>query len=269
MNYMPRLGYVSLLVTSLSGCGGALYQQDVQEARRNDVHRPFTSKTIDDVLKYAVKVEVRVTMKSTNPDQLSQLELERKHTRGSGTALSGNYVLTAAHLLPEFMQVINNDEQLISNYEVFVQGQKAAVVKDDQEKDLALLKIEPCSKKEGCLKPYTGTVANLINIGDVVAGAGYPLGELTIFSGFVSGRTVYENKEMTLIDANISGGNSGSPVFVFQKGKPLLAGIVLGSQLEKGSSKHFMKTGTAAMTPLPDLREFIKDVPELEMYLTP
>ncbi len=267
MNYSPRLCSLGILVTALSGCGGALYQKDDHAVQRNDVQGPFTSETIDDVLTYAVKVEVLVTMKPTNPDLLSQLE--GKRSIGSGTALSGNYVLTATHVLPEFMQVIDHDEQIITTYEVLVQGQKADVIKKDQEKDLALLKLEHCSKKEGCLKPYTGTVANQINVGDAVVGAGYPTGEFTLFSGFVSGRTVYENKELALIDANISGGNSGSPVFVFQKGKPLLAGIVLGSRLEKGPSGQFMKTGTAAMTPLPHLREFLKEVSELERYITP
>ena len=151
------------------------------------------------ILEYQKKT---VFIKSTYPPVTTLIInghriLARPQSFGSGAIVSKyGHILTAAHVVDNAETV---EVRLFGETEFYL----AEVLREDAEKDLALLKIN-CRKR----LPYF-RYNPIVFIGDAVTVVGHPfLLEWSVTKGYVSG--VYE-QAMT-IDAAVNPGNSGGPV---------------------------------------------------------
>ena len=164
---------------------------------------------------------------------------------GSGCIISGNRVLTNAHVVADqtFIQVKRAGQ---------AQKYNATVEVVAHECDLALLKVEDPSFFAG-VKPLT--LGDLPRMRDKVAVYGFPIGgeELSITEGVVSRveHTRYSHSGSNLlscqIDAAINPGNSGGPVI--KNGK--IVGIAFQGYLFAQSIGY--------MVPAPIIDHFLKD----------
>ena len=119
--------------------------------------------------------------------------------------------------------------------------------------------------EKGCFDSYfDGKIAAAANIGEVVATIGYPNGMQLFSKGFISGRMIYNNQKYTLINnGSTTGGSSGSPVFIFQKGEPLLGALIAGVYVDE----KLKNINTVLVTPVENIREFLTGVEGLEQQL--
>lgn len=116
-----------------------------------------------------------------------------------------------------------------------VEEYNTVTVKEDEEADLALLKVDGVLQ----LQTYKAKIAVRIREGDQVVGIGFPKGEKKYFLAKVTDT----QKNLTLLDIVIIGGNSGGGVYFVNQGGLELAGIVIYYR---------------GMTPLPVLRKFLQ-----------
>jgi S1-C subfamily serine protease len=164
---------------------------------------------------------------------------------GSGCVISGNRVLTNAHVVANqtFIQVKRAGHAKKYN---------AAVEIVAHECDLALLRVDDPAFFSG-VKPLA--LGNLPGMRDKVAVYGFPMGgeELSITEGVVSRieLTRYSHSGATLltcqIDAAINPGNSGGPVL--KDGK--IAGIAFQGYMSAQNIGY--------MVPAPVINHFLKD----------
>ena len=254
---MRNLSSSMFLYAALSGCASAV---KVPETARNDIHEQFGAKTIEDIYSYAVRIEVLGSINKEEPDEPPK-KIEIKNFVGTGVSLPNNYVLTVAHVLPppttEYGNLTAVNTLLAGRYSV-------KVIKVDPQKELALLQAEDCPEK-GCFESYfDGKIANVVNIGEVVATAGYPDGDKMFSKGFVSGSETYKHQTYTLIyEGSTTRGSSGSPVFLFQNGEPLLGALIAGFYLDE-TLKNVNKV---LVTPVEEMRRFLEGVNGLECLL--
>jgi len=125
---------------------------------------------------------------------------------GSGVVMTENgYIITNAHVIEDARQV----------YVVLQDGERfvAAVVGEDMETDIAVLKIDAAG-----LPPAAFGNSDLLQIGEEVAVIGNPLGQLhSMSNGIISAldrEITHEGITMRLIQTNaaINEGNSGGPL---------------------------------------------------------
>lgn len=165
---------------------------------------------------------------------------------GSGVLLRDaqtgeQYILTVEHVTPdeyytpaERKKTKSKQKKIkVLNSRITVEELTTAVVKEDENADLALLKVEGSIK----LTPYQGKIARELHPQDYVIGAGFPAGNKMYFITQVK----QKEEKLTLLDITFKSGNSGGGVFLLKEGKAGLAGVV---------------TNIHGMTRLENLREF-------------
>jgi len=171
---------------------------------------------------------------------------------GSGVLLrdaqtQDDFILTANHVIPGSSYLCEEDSSernIKMKGSLSVAGFPAVVVKQDQEADQALLKIEGNITDT----PYLGKVARNLRPQDYVVGVGFPGGDHLYFFANVT-----EKKEnLTLLNIKMIGGSSGGGVFRLSDRGLQLIGTVRG--------------GTA-ITSLDKLREFFKGTVLEDDYL--
>ncbi len=190
-------------------------------------------------------VKVYTTYTAYDYDMPWQLSGQRQKY-GSGCIISGNRVLTNAHLVADqtFIQVKRAGQAKKFNAEV------EAVA---HECDLAILKVSDDSFFAG-VKPLT--LGGLPRMRDKVAVYGFPMGgeELCITEGVVSRieQDTYVHSGVELltvqIDAAINPGSSGGPVI--KDGK--IVGIAFQG--------YFVVQNIGYMIPVPIVNHFLKDI---------
>ena len=132
---------------------------------------------------------------------------------GTGWALNQGYVVTNHHVIDDARSIVckfyKGDEMV---------GYSAEVVQDDEETDLAILKItDPRFPGFGQL-PYAFK-QGLAEVGESVFVLGYPMtttmgDEIKLTTGVLSSRSGYENdKHQYQISAPVQPGNSGGALF--------------------------------------------------------
>lgn len=214
MNYIPKLYSLSLMA-ALSTCASTpepvKVPKTVQKVAvaHNDHLSTYSRDVLEQLQQYAVSVKGRAELETTGGILVAK-------PQGSGLSLAYDYILTAAHLI--LPPAGAYQEGTITKSELKVEQYAALVVKQDAEKDLALLRVEDCS---GCLPYFQGRLATKVETGDAVAGAGFKLGDKELFEGYVSGKREKPLKFIS-ISASVSSGDSGSAVFVFEKGTLIL-----------------------------------------------
>jgi len=277
MNYIRGISSILGLAAISSGCS----PQEVkfpdhvgffdknEQTRKEEPQTRGAVKVIEDKLKeeildHTVRIDVTVeTLQYFGSIAGMDIGIPRLGKGvGSGISLCGNYVLTAAHNIPgdthKSMKVTRKKIIVDKEYNAEVVKSEAAPV------DLALLKVE-CNDIHECLKPYMGGFAEKVEIGDLVAGAGFPIGgEKTLFMGFAAGDEIISGKRHFInIDASISKGNSGGPAFAYvMEGNNNMSSHFIG--IVHVLYKH--KTGLAGITPLEKTKEFLKGSPAIECW---
>jgi 2-alkenal reductase len=146
---------------------------------------------------------------------------EDHEAQGSGFIVSGaGYILTSAHVVID----VGESSKTIEAKNVYVGFKdrdrvKATLVGWDVYDDVALLKVEPSSHR---LAPVPLGDSSRVRAGDPVAAMGSPFGnEDSITTGVVSAirrsiaslTSVYRVVDAIQIDAPITHGNSGGPLF--------------------------------------------------------
>ncbi len=259
MKYIHNLSSSMFLCAALVSCASAV---KTPETARNDIHEQFSARTIEDIFSYAVRIEVISTVNMVKNDESDvSMKIEMKRFVGTGMPLPDNYVLTVAHVLPP---PTTKYENLTAVNTLLAGGSAVKVIKVDPQKELALLQAENCPEK-GCFDSYFDRkIAVAANIGEVVATIGYPDGMQLFSKGFISGKMIYENqKYMVINNGSTTGGSSGSPVFLFQNGEPLLGALITGVYIDE----KLKNISTVLVTPVENIREFLTGVKGLEQQL--
>lgn len=166
--------------------------------------RKYLNKEEDQPIEYDM-----ITLKrGKSPSSLDQamkasVTIKTKDGHGSGFAVSKDgYILTNLHV------VANNDEVEIFTNEN--ETYKAQIVRQNEYKDLALLKVEKTF-------PYSFNIIGKknYNIGDDIFAIGTPksieLGQ-TLSKGIISGERSNEGENYIQTDASVNAGNSGGPL---------------------------------------------------------
>lgn len=248
---------------------GFVDENHEKKTDKNGAVKVIDDKLREDLFEQTVRIDFVVKLSERlNSSNGVDVEIEGEGKGvGSGFSLCDDYVLTAAHVIPgdtvQEMEVIGKKIIIDLKYE-------AKIEKRDDYFDLALLKVS--CKDNRCLKPYSNGLANKVEIGDVVVGAGFPMGgEETLFHGFVAG---YEAKlgeiRYTNIDASSSSGDSGAPVLkITRNSVKNLSLIGLVHVKYSGVNRLMEKSGLAGITLLERLEEFLKDSPAIKCWEDP
>lgn len=180
---------------------------------------------------------------------------------GSGVLLRDSqtgdeYILTANHITPyspgeyylckEEKDGTRSEKKIkvLESY-LTIKELPAVVVKGDENTDQALLKIEGQVKDA---TPYLGKIASQLHRGEYVIGVGFPNGEHPYSIANVEA----QQKDRTLLNIEIKGGNSGGGFYRFgEKGLELIGTV----------------RGGTSITPLEKMRELIKGTPLEDDYL--
>lgn len=126
--------------------------------------------------------------------------------------------------------LLDDKGTIATNHHVIDSAQKGAVkfmngavyeevwvLVEDPDADLALLRVDVSSPKEGDPPKADPTVlgdSDKIQVGEAAISIGNPLGlEHTLTTGIVSSRRTYRGKQWIQMSTPISPGNSGGPVF--------------------------------------------------------
>jgi S1-C subfamily serine protease len=145
----------------------------------------------------------------------------QQESQGSGFIVSGNgYLLTSAHVVTDLVEP-SDAKEARSVFVGFKDGDrvKARIVGWDAYDDVALLKVDPSAHR---LAPVPLGDSSLVRAGDPVAAMGSPFGnEDSIAVGVVSAirrsidslTSTYKVVDAIQIDAPITHGNSGGPLF--------------------------------------------------------
>src|SRR3989344_4093481 len=204
------LGAAALVTAAAVG-----YTECSKEAKREESANikggclPVSPEDFTNIYNSSLKVDRSLTL-----EEKCSGSFEAKHF-GSGVLLRDSqtgesYILTAEHVTVNKTYKCNENlfEENIKVKEgsLKVQGFPATVVKENEEADHALLKIDG-TPSEGV--PYHGKIAKDLKIGDYVIGVGYP-DEEHIYS--IS--NVKEKKEkMVFLNFKSRGGNSGGGLY--------------------------------------------------------
>ncbi len=146
---------------------------------------------------------------------------------GSGVLLRDaqtgeQYILTAEHVTPDEYYTPEERKKTkrikVLKSRITVEELTTAIVKEDENADLALLKVEGSMK----IPPYLGKIARELHPQDYVIGVGFPAGNKMYFIT----RVKHKEEKLTLLDITIKGGNSGGGVFLLKEGKVELAGVI-------------------------------------------
>jgi|SRR3989344_3095836 len=161
-----------------------------------------------------------------------------------------DYILTAEHITAN--QTYGCEEEgsskkyiKVKDGSITIAGFSANVVKENEEADLALLKVEG---NIADATPYQGKIASEVNLGDLVIGTGYPDGERPYSISYVVG--IKENT--TILSFENKGGNSGGGFYRFTDQGLELIGTTRGGK---------------TITTLGRLHELIKGTPLEDDYL--
>lgn len=142
---------------------------------------------------------------------------------GSGVVLASKqgelYVLTSNHVLPDKLEGVNFP--LVNNKHAFVLSR-------DYWRDLALLRVvgsnAELAKINAFRNPFRGCFGEDVSLGDYVTFFGYDTSGLSYNDGKVHS---IEDKMLFKIKAPpIIFGNSGSPVYGFVDGAPMIIGVL-------------------------------------------
>ena len=193
---------------------------------------------------------VKIYTVSKNPDYLEPWNSTVSRSSGSGSIISGNRILTNAHVVANqtFLEVKKYGDP---------KRYQAKVLKVSHETDLALLEV----KDKNFFKNTTAlTFGELPNIQDKVTVYGYPMGgnTISVSTGIVSRieHNVYAHSGQSFlsiqIDAAINPGNSGGPSI--SNGK--IVGIVM--------QQIAMSQNIGYMVPVDVVQHFLKDVEDGE-----
>lgn len=242
---------LAAIISSLILASQSLFAYDKND---NYIRKP----TIDQVVESTVTVKGFVD--AENLPLFSRL-LKALHVNefnfavGSGILLLDlermeEYVLTANHVLPSEGNELYNLEKAY----VKVNGFPAEIIKMDEQSDLALLKL-----KGQIPTPFTGKLAEDIELGDYVIGAGYPLyDDLVLYFGRVSSKSKGESFYI-YVDGHINSGCSGGPTFVLNRGIPYLAGI--------NAIGFTNKPGISGIVSLEKIEKFLQGTPVHNDYV--
>ncbi len=149
------------------------------------------------------------TVNSSGQQQLTNISTKGE---GSGVLISGNLVLTAAHVVHgmDNLQVVFYDGKIIS----------AKVISSDVNADLSLIELE---SEHDHFKPALLGNSDEVRIGDDVFVIGAPYNvSYTLTRGIISGRHSegseedFYKSEFFQTDAALNPGNSGGPLFNMQ-----------------------------------------------------
>ncbi len=174
---------------------------------------------------------------------------------GSGVVIDKDgYIVTNSHVIQNAKSI----EVTLRNGNEY----KAKLIGSDEDKDIALLKIEPKSSETLTVATF-GDSSKLV-VGDKAVAIGNPLGELggTVTDGIISAldREVnVDNKTMNLLqtDAAINPGNSGGGLF---DGQGNLIGIVVAKA--SGDSSTGSVEGLGFAIPINDVQDILSDLKE-------
>ncbi len=114
------------------------------------------------------------------------------------------YLITNAHVIKGSGAVVIDNKG--NEY-------KAKIIRIDQDKDIALLKIDDSDYKKYNSLPYSISKSNL-DLGTEIFTLGYPKDEIVYNMGYLSARNGYNGDTSNFqISLNANPGNSGGPVF--------------------------------------------------------
>ena len=260
MNYRARLCSLMLSMAALSGCAGSLHQQQVNQKKDN-----LSPQALEEIWCPAVKVDVEGTLEL----KIGNTTISRTFSGPIGSGLpiyddegKKSYVLTAAHVFDDQSESIPGFLTLtFTTKEIKVHGYTATPVRKNKLYDLGLLEIKggtlPCH--------FKGKLTQKVEVGDQVAIVGYPaVKDKTLALGHIAsedpGTGVYFDAyeifgapRYRVADVHQAPGSSGSPVYVFKRGKPYLAGLI--------QVMYLNKPGSFGLVPVEALRGFVKGTP--------
>jgi len=125
----------------------------------------------------------------------------------SGTAFlldTKGYLITSAHVLQGNKAIVFDNKG---------QEYNARIITIDQQKDLALLKIEDSEYKPANLIPYSFK-KNDVALGEELYTLGYPRDVIVYDMGYMSAESGFNNDSTSCqLSINANPGNSGGPVF--------------------------------------------------------
>ncbi len=193
---------------------------------------------------------VKIYTVSKNPDYLEPWNSTISRSSGSGSIISGNRILTNAHVVANhtFLEVKKYGDS---------KRYQAKVLNVSHETDLALLVVND----DNFFKDTTAlTFGGLPNIQDKVTVYGYPMGgnTISVSTGIVSRieHNIYVHSGQSFlsiqIDAAINPGNSGGPAI--SNGK--IVGVVM--------QQIAMSQNIGYMVPVDVVQHFLKDVEDGE-----
>lgn len=187
----------------------------------------FTKEELDALYGATFLVNTAVTLEQKVDDD-NDFE---KSWFGSGTLLvdaqtGDSYIFTAEHVTPDATYTSQKTKRTtkVIKEKILVEAYEASVFKEDEENDLALLKVNGSlqginSQPE---KPFKGKVAQYLDSGDYVIGVGFPKGYKEVFNTRVT--KIADDK--TYLDIYMINGNSGGGVYLINKKELQLCGVV-------------------------------------------
>ena len=219
----------------------------------------FTKEQLDAVYDATFRVNTTVTLEQKVDDDQDLW----KSWFGSGTLMidaqtGDNYIFTAEHVTPDATYTNQKTKRTakVITEKILVEGYdpyflyEASVFKEDEENDLALLKVDGYLKdiNDQPVKPFRGKIAKYLDPQDYVIGVGFPKGNKKVFNTRVT--EIVEDK--TFLDIYMIGGNSGGGVYLINGKELQLCGVV---------------TKSNNVPSLQKVREFFKGTPLEDDYL--
>lgn len=244
-HYMTRAGLAAL---AFAGIICASYNNP-KECKGNY----FTKEEIDAIYDATFRVDTIVTLEQKVDDD----EDFEKSWFGSGTLMidsqtGDNYIFTAEHVTADTTYTSKKTKRTtkVITEKIVVEGQNASVFKEDEENDLALLKLSfPLTGIGGRpSKPFIGEIAQYLNPNDYIIGVGFPEGNKKYFSTTVGKIT----EDKMYLDIHMIGGNSGGGMYLINRNYLQLCSVV--TEFHNGPS-------------LKKVREFFKGTPLEDDYL--
>ncbi len=141
-----------------------------------------------------------------NTDKKAERRAIQFKSGGTGFLIDGKgFLITNAHIIrnSENIAVINNKGEEF----------KAVVIKKDDAKDIAILKIEDKAFKPAGTLPY-GISKTGNDVAEPIYTLGYPRNDIVYSEGYLSARTGYNGDTLSCqLGIAANRGNSGGPVF--------------------------------------------------------
>lgn len=206
-------------------------------------------------------VELAGTYMPKDVELQKELNDARRAVAGSNQLSSGTaFVVGAEGYLLTNYHVVEGPGKTVIRLPGKQETAPAEIVDRDEERDMALLKVDPAAF--GQLKPL-GLTVNPVKRASSVAVFGFPLGDdiardIRITTGVVSALPDQSDERMLLLDCRVNPGNSGGPVFQRD-------GSVIGMITAKTSGGFGVESYGMAL-PTADLAAFLKKhIPELAL----